>query len=84
MHPMQEIVKDQEGTIRFRGNEIVQYLLETHHYNLNDLMDIPFSKDDWAQFMMLIGYSVSGYADLDCGHPEQVDRAFDIAEKMAS
>lgn len=40
-----------------------------------------FSQDDYAQLMQLIGYSVSGFGELEM--PEDlVQRADDMAEKL--
>jgi len=66
-HPMQPLEKDKEGTIRFKQNKLVNFLLEwssTRGMNLNDLAIIPFSDEDRCQFAQLIGYSTSGYAEL--------------------
>lgn len=62
---MQPLVKDKDGVIRFKANQIVRYLLDNGGTNLNQLRTMEFSHADWIQFMQLIGYSVSGYGDLD-------------------
>lgn len=64
---MQPAELDLEGVLRFKRNGIVIYLLDKSPINLNKLaiVEPSFSKDDWAQFNQLIGYSVSGYLDLD-------------------
>ncbi|MFA5937456.1 MAG: hypothetical protein WC822_06300 [Candidatus Paceibacterota bacterium] len=61
---MQKLERDDYGTIRFRENKIVRYLLDAGGLDLNKLAIVPFTKVDWAQFYQLIGYSVSGYCDL--------------------
>lgn len=63
-HPLQPVEKDPGGTIRFKGNAIVRYLLDTHKNNLNDLACMPFSNEDRMQFAQLLGYSVCGFCDL--------------------
>lgn len=65
--PMQPLVRDADGVIRFQQNAIVRFLLDwasPKGMSLNDLALIPFSEDDRAQFAQLIGYSLSGYGEL--------------------
>lgn len=67
-HPMQPIAKDEQGVVRFKHNQIVRYLLDyasRRGCSLNELAKMPFSTDDWTQFAQLMGYSVSGAAELD-------------------
>lgn len=71
------------GVIRFRENQIVSFLLECGPFDLNKLACLPFSKDDMEQFMQLIGYSVSGFGDLDFVDRKTVDEADRIAEWRA-
>ena len=63
-HPIQEIYKDSRGTLRFRENKIVQHLLDNGGVDLNQLAVFDFNDDDREQFAQLIGYSLSGFADL--------------------
>ncbi len=64
-HPMQPLLKDKHGVIRFKENQIVRHLLDTHPTcDLYDLESMGFSDDDYQQFAQLIGYSLSGYGDL--------------------
>jgi hypothetical protein len=65
-NPMQPIVFDENGTARFKANNIVRYLLDNGPNDLNKLTNIAyvFSADDWSQFAQLLGYSVSGFGDL--------------------
>lgn len=67
-HPMQPIEMD-DGVARFKENKIVRYLLtlttNAHLADMNTLAIIPFSVEDRVQFAQLIGYSVSGFGDLD-------------------
>jgi hypothetical protein len=63
--PIQPTYKDNNGIIRFQGNEIVRYLLDNGGIDLNHLArQKGFSREDWVQFAQLIGYSVSGWSDL--------------------
>ena len=67
-HPMQPLLFDAHGVLRFKANKIVQHLLSTHpSVNLNTLARQPFTDDDRLQFAQLIGYSLSGYASLSRG-----------------
>ena len=63
-HPNQPTAPDENGTIRFKANEIVKYLLDAGPYDMNHLAICHFDDEDREQFAQLIGYSVSGYADL--------------------
>ena len=64
---MQPIALDENGTARFRENDVVRWLTE----EVIDLNKISiqcqlrdFDKYDVAQFWQMLGYSVSGYGDL--------------------
>lgn len=67
-HPLQPLVRDPSGVIRFRENAIVRYLLEAskqgRRCDLNALAILPFTQEDREQFAQLIGYSLSGFGDL--------------------
>ena len=67
-HPIQNIHKDQHGTHRFVENKIVGFLLDQYKPNLNDIAgrmyEGEFSKEDYEQLMMLIGYSLGGFEEL--------------------
>lgn len=77
--PIQPLITDQHGTLRFKENAIVRYLLDNGGVNLNDLARIEFSQDDRMQFAQLIGYSLSGFADLSYVD----DATFEAATAMA-
>lgn len=62
-HPIQPLVRI-DGVIRFKKNAIVEYLLETSKKTMDDLAVIEFTQEDREQFAQLIGYSLSGFADL--------------------
>lgn len=63
-HPVQPLVRDAAGVIRFKANAIVRYLLESGTADMNKLAMLPFSQEDREQFAQLIGYSLSGFGDL--------------------
>lgn len=75
-HPIQPFGDDGKGVLRFKGNKVVQYLLDNGGLDLNDLAragrDLP--KDDWEQFHQLIGYSVSGIPGLTLETRSAVDQ----------
>ena len=77
LHPMQEIVKDDQGTMRFRSNEIVRYLLDHGGIDMNALAMLDFPDEDHMQFAQLIGYSVGGYGELSY----VTDESYDVAER---
>ena len=53
-HPMQPLEVDSAGIIRFKKNNIVDFLLYHSKYDLNDLQKLDFSNEDWEQFNQLI------------------------------
>jgi hypothetical protein len=65
--PMQPIYVDDDGVARFRANAVVRWIVDSGRVNLNDLGKNmgPMNRYDVAQFYQLLGYSVSGYGDLD-------------------
>ena len=82
-HPMQAIVRDDKGTIRFHRNALVCYLLDAGPYDMNHLACLPgVSRQDYEQFAQLIGYSVSGFGDLSYASNTVVHKADQIAAKM--
>lgn len=62
--PMQPLIKELNGTIRFKENKIVRYLLDNGNLDLNDLARVLFPTEDQEQFAQLIGYSLNGYSEL--------------------
>ena len=66
-HPVQPLVIDRDGVVRFRGNAIVRYLLELAKRNgtgLNELAMMGFADADFEQLAQLLGYSLSGFGEL--------------------
>lgn len=74
-HPVQPLQKDERGTLRFKKNAIVDFLLEAGPFDLNQLAVMPFSQDDREQFAQLIGYSLSGFGELSYVSDETYERA---------
>lgn len=72
LHPMQPLIIDEHGTVRFKKNEIVRVLLDTGVLDMNKLAVLNFSREDREQFAQLIGYSVSGFGDLSYVSKESV------------
>jgi hypothetical protein len=63
-HPLQPLVSDDHGIVRFKANQIVQFLLDAGPYDMNKLTMMNFSAEDREQFAQLIGYSRSGFGEL--------------------
>ena len=76
--PIQPLALDEHGVLRFKGNAIVQYLLDNGGLDMNDLCMVPCSQEDREQFAQLIGYSLSGFGDLSYAS----DATYDAADKM--
>lgn len=81
-HPMQPLVRDEHGTIRFKENAVVRFLLDAGPFDLNQIWRMPFSIEDLEQFYQQIGYSVSGYGDISGFRRETVAEADRLAEEM--
>lgn len=77
-HPIQPLSEDKNGTLRFKSNKIVEFLLERGGFDMNDLACMEFSQEDREQFAQLIGYSLSGYGELSYVS----DESYDAAENM--
>ncbi len=85
--PMQPVVAAADGVIRFKQNQIIRDMLdlcEKHGLGLSEIAARDYEKDDRSQLMQLIGYSVSGYGNLDCSRAKHVMRADEKAESLAS
>lgn len=90
-HPIQPLVRDERGCLRFKENKIVSYILDwcaskNGHvgYNtdtsgkapdLNTLAAMDFSKEDWQQLAQITGYSLSGYGSLGYVDAEALETA---------
>lgn len=80
-HPIQPL-EERNGVLRFKKNGIVRFLLDAGQIGLNRLAEIPFSDEDREQFAQLIGYSLSGFGELDYVSDETYEQA-DKAYKQA-
>ena len=78
-HPMQPLERDAGGTLRFKRNTIVRYLLDHGGIDLNALAALDFSQDDRQHFAQLIGYSLNGFSEL----PYVDNETFAVAEKLS-
>lgn len=63
-HPIQPLLKEAKGVLRFKQNAIVRHLLDHGGIDLNQIAAMKFSREDREQFAQLIGYSLSGFSDL--------------------
>lgn len=77
-HPIQPLTKGTGEILRFKENEIIRMLELTGKINLNEIVGEDFSDEDKQQLMQLLGYSLSGYADL----PFVTDKAVANAEEL--
>ena len=83
-HPMQHIRMTSSGVVRFVENKIVSHLLDNYPGGLNALKVQFYNEvDDYEQLMMLIGYSVSGFRDLDLNR-RTIATAYRKAAKLVS
>lgn len=74
-HPIQPLVKDSDGIVRFKANGIVRYLLDNGVFDLNHISVHDFPQEDREQFAQLIGYSWSGACDLSYMSNEVIDKS---------
>lgn len=81
-HPTQPLVVDKQGTVRFRENKIVSFLLDNGSWDLNKLCVMEWPEGDYTHLMQLIGYSVSGYGELSTSPPDLVEVADALAAGM--
>lgn len=78
-HPTQPLIRDDNGTIRFKENPIICFLLDDGPFDMNSLALLAFSNEYRAQFAQLIGYSLCGFGDLSYVS----DKNYRDAERMA-
>lgn len=69
--PMQPLIKDQQGVVRFQKNAVVEYLLDHGGIDLNRLALERLPDAARAHFAQLIGYSLCGYHELPYVTDEQ-------------
>ena len=83
-HPIQPLDKDPQGTLRFKANAIVSYLLDNGGIDMNMLASKEFSVEDREQFAQLIGYSLNGFGELSYVRMETYAAAALMAETGVS
>ena len=90
-NPMQPIITDGQGVVRFKSNKLVEILLDHGQatgLGLNELAAKYYrdesTRDDWQQLAQLIGYSVSGFGDLSYVDDETYNAASEMADKGVS
>lgn len=81
-HPMQPIVRDRGKVLRFKKNAIVRFLLDSGPHDLNSLAKLPFTSEDREQFAQLLGYSVSGFGDLEYASRKTIEAADAAADQI--
>lgn len=83
-YPIQPIFTNERGTLRFKANPIVRYLLDNGGIDLNQIAALAangmFTNADQEQFAMLIGYSLSGFGELNFVSNETYKAAAKMAE----
>lgn len=77
--PLQPLYRDAKGVIRFRGNAVVQWLVDSRIVNLNGILIENFPQADVEQFWQLLGYSIAGYAELSFVSDETYQAVDDAA-----
>ncbi len=84
-NPMQSLVQDAAGRIRFKANAIVRTVYDAaaggHKLDMNDIARMDFSQEDRCQFAQLIGYSISGYHELSYVSDEHAQDASEAAKR---
>jgi hypothetical protein len=78
--PLQPLERDEHGYPRFRQNQIVSKLLDEGRFDMNRIADWDVSQDDRIQFAQLIGYSLSGFGELDYVDEETYQAACQMVE----
>lgn len=73
--PIQPLIIDKQGVLRFKCNLAVDFLLGHCGLNLNDLATRHSSSADREQFAQLIGYSHSGFGSLSYAGDRVYERA---------
>jgi len=78
--PIQPLSLDEHGTLRFKKNAIVEYILDEGGIDLNQIGMKDFTREDRVQFAQLIGYSMGGFADLGYVSDEDYEAAKSMHE----
>lgn len=82
-HPMQPLMRDHKGVIRFKANKILERLFDTGVIDLNRTRgwaDCPV--EDHEQLAQLLGYSVSSFGNLSYAQRKTIRKADRRASKM--
>lgn len=74
-HPVQPLVRDADGIIRFKPNKIIVFLMNTSKFDLNDLLYMEFSAEDYVQLAQLMGNSLKYLSELPYVTDEDYIRA---------
>lgn len=78
-HPVQPLLEDEKGVLRFKRNKIIDWLFSTGKLDLNQVALLTargqFPKEDEEQLAQLLGYSLSGFGDLSYVSEETYQRA---------
>jgi len=86
--PMQPIKPDRNGELRFRGNRVVQDLVDNHcTIDLNGIQKRAaghYPNDDLIQFYQLMGYSVDAFTGLACVDEDLARKADIMACRAAA
>lgn len=83
-HPIQPLMADGLGVLRFKQNRIICDLLDfatDRGFGLNEIACREYSREDRQQLAQLIGYSLHGYGEL---RSYVDDDAYGAAQLMAS
>lgn len=82
--PMQPLEEDEHGILRFKKNAIVCFLLDNGPLDMNIIAQKQFSQEDREQFAQLIGYSLSGFGELNYVSNDTYETAKLMYEKQIS
>lgn len=77
-HPIQPLITDSQGVLRFKENPIVRYLLDAGPFDMNHIACKKFTREDREHFAQLIGYSLSGFGELSYVSDEVYAAASDM------
>lgn len=80
--PMQPIILASDGVVRFTQNRIVSRLPYDMNQIVRDYCEGKYTQAEMMQFAQLIGYSISGFGDLNYADKDVVRRADRKAESI--
>lgn len=76
--PMQPVINDEHGHVRFDANLVVRKLLDESQkrgFGMNELACCDLPREHREQFAQLIGYSLSGASELGYFSTETIEAA---------